>query len=319
LANTKQRGIDLEEDKLCLRCLKWKNKKHNFYKSYDKWHADGLQPFCKGCLEKDFDQDDLHSLWGILRKVDKPYYPETFQTAKDSKSKTLGKYFSVLNLNYPYDTYADSLFDKKNEQVFKDNPEQYNDENEEKKGFNPEDVEDVEFTKEEMEYLVDYWGAGYTKEEYTFLQKEYERLTSGYDSDSSYAMEMLFQEASHQRLTIKRKRENGDPVDKELKTFQELLGSANIKPSQETGANAAEQESFGTLLKKYENERPTPEPDPEWADVDGIKKYINVWFLGHLCKMLGIQNKYSEMYDEEIGKYTVDPPENDTPEEENDV
>ena len=32
-----------------------------------------------------------------------------------------------------------------------------------------------------------------------------------------------------------------------------------------------------------------PEPDEAWQDVDGIRRYINVWFLGHLCKMMGIK------------------------------
>jgi hypothetical protein len=121
-------------------------------------------------------------------------------------------------------------------------------------------------------------------------------------------MELLFQEAAQQRLTIKKRREKGDSVDKELKTLQDLLGSANIKPAQETGANAVEQATFGTLIKKYENEKPIPTPDEQWKDVDGIKKYINVWFLGHLCKMMGINNEQSTAYDKEINKYKVEAP-----------
>lgn len=55
--------------------------------------------------------------------------------------------------------------------------------------------------------------------------------------------------------------------------------------------------------------RPIPEPADEWKDVDGIVKYITVWFIGHLCHMLKIDNRYSEMYDAEIHKYTVNKPE----------
>lgn len=120
---------------------------------------------------------------------------------------------------------------------------------------------------------------------------------------------MLFQEIAHEKLSIRKAREANKPTEKLLKTLQELLGSSNIKPVQETGANATEQATFGTLIKKYENERPVPEPDPMWADVDGIKKYVQIWFLGHLCRMLGINNEYAQMYEDEISKYKVDAPE----------
>ena len=84
---------------------------------------------------------------------------------------------------------------------------------------------------------------------------------------------------------------------------------------QETGANATEQASFGTLLKRYENERPVPQPDPQWEDVDNIKIYSNL-VLGHLCRMLGINNDYSKLYDEEISKYKVETPEYEIDDEE---
>jgi len=122
---------------------------------------------------------------------------------------------------------------------------------------------------------------------------------------------VLFQEIANQRLDIKKKRQQGTGVDRELKTLQDLLGSANIKPVQETGANSTEQATFGTLIKKWENEKPVPEPLEEWEENDWIKKYVLVWFLGHLCKMMGIKNKLSEMYEEEIGKYTVEIEEED--------
>ena len=76
-----------------------------------------------------------------------------------------------------------------------------------------------------------------------------------------------------------------------MDTFQSLLGSANLKPVQNNDNALADSQSFGTLIKKFEEEKPIPEPDPEWKDVDGIVKYITVYFLGHLCKMIGIKNK----------------------------
>ena len=70
----------------------------------------------------------------------------------------------------------------------------------------------------------------------------------------------------------------------------------------------ADQNTFGTLIQKWENERPIPQPDPEFEDVDGIRRYVGAYFLGHLCKMMGIKNRYSAIYEEEMAKYTVEKP-----------
>ncbi|GAA0347063.1 hypothetical protein GCM10008931_42930 [Oceanobacillus oncorhynchi subsp. oncorhynchi] len=292
-----------DDKKQCVTCLKYKNRKSGFFISFNKWHSDGLQPYCKDCMKKFHDENNVATIKELMRLVDKPYIHERYEKAKESKKETLGEYLRMLNLNQKHATYADSVFENGDKQGVREN---HNGDIE--RGFRPEDVEDVQFTKEEMEYLIDFWGRGYSKEDYEYLQKEYESLTNAYETDSSYAMEVLFQEAAQVRLSIQKNRENGKPVDKELKTFQDLLASANVKPVQETGANSVEQNTFGTLIKKYENEDPVPEPLEEWKDVDGIKRYVQVWFLGHLCRMLGIKNKYSEIYEEEVEKHTVRPP-----------
>lgn len=289
------------DKKQCVTCLKYKNKKLSFFVSYNKWHSDGLQPYCKDCMKKYHDENNAATIKELMRLVDKPYIHETYQKAKKDKRETLGAYLTLINFNHKHATYADSVFENGDNQGVR---ETHNGEVE--RGFRPEDVEDVQFTKEEMEYLIDFWGRGYSKEDYEYLQKEYERLSNAYKTDSSYAMEVLFQEAAQVRLSIQKSRENGKPVDKELKTFQDLLGSANIKPNQETGANSVEQMSFGNFVKMWENERPISEPADEWKDVDGIGNYIKVFFLGHLCRMLGIKNRYADLYDEEMSIHTVE-------------
>ena len=63
------------------------------------------------------------------------------------------------------------------------------------------------------------------------------------------------------------------------------------------------------MINMFENERPIQKCRPEWEDVDGIVRYITVYFLGHLCKMLKINNRYSSIYEEEMAKYRVEIPE----------
>lgn len=154
------------------------------------------------------------------------------------------------------------------------------------------------------EEIIKFWGKT-NKEDLEFLESEWTNLTHRFECDT-YSTEMLFQEIALTRLDIRKKREQGANVDKELKTLQDLLGSANIKPVQDNGSANVEQMTFGTLIKKYENTKPIPEPDDEFKDPDNIMKYISIWFFGHLCKMLGINNDYSKMYEEEMQKYRVE-------------
>lgn len=228
----------------------------------------------------------------ILGVMDKPFIPELWETSEEDWSKYIPQISSLPN--YKGLSFADSQFLIS------------------KVGLEKKDCEyteeQLQITEKDMDIFRLHWGKGYELEDYLYLENEYETLINSYESDS-YAQQMLFQEIAHKRLEIQKKREQNNSTEKEVKTLQELLGSSNIKPVQETGANAAEQATFGTLIKKYENEHPIPEPDPAWKDVDGIKKYISIWFLGHLCRMLGINNDYSQMYDDEIAKYKVEAPE----------
>ena len=163
---------------------------------------------------------------------------------------------------------------------------------------------------DENKDVVHFWGEGYGNSDYEYLETEYSKMTDRYECDS-YAQETLFQDIAFQRLDIRKKRQAGLSVDKELKTLQDLLGSANIKPAQENASMASEQVTFGTLIKKYENEKPIPEPLPEWMTENWIKKYVVVWFFGSLCKMMGKPNPFKDDYDEEINKYTVKTDEED--------
>ena len=154
---------------------------------------------------------------------------------------------------------------------------------------------------------LSFWGLGFSPDDYIYLNEKYEDWTSRHECKTK-AQESIFQKICLMELQIMKAIQNGDKVDGLIKSFNDLLGSANIKPVQNKDNSLADQNTFGTLIQKWENEKPIPKPNPEWEDVDGIKRYISVYFLGHLCKMLNIKNSYSRMYEEEIARYTVDNP-----------
>ena len=101
---------------------------------------------------------------------------------------------------------------------------------------------------------------------------------------------------------------SGGKVTEAMKAFQDLLASCNLQPRQNTNDDITDQNTFGTLIKQFEQERPLPKAEPEWEDVDGIKKYIDTFFFGHLCHVVDIKNDNEEQYRKAMEQYTVKPP-----------
>ena len=96
------------------------------------------------------------------------------------------------------------------------------------------------------------------------------------------------------------------------------MDTGGIKPKQNNMDTLSEAQTFGTLIAKWENERPLPEIDPELQDVDKIGTYIDVFFRGHLAKMMGLKNGLSNLYNKYMKRYTVNKPEYEG-EEDNEV
>lgn len=157
---------------------------------------------------------------------------------------------------------------------------------------------------------VKVWGFGYSVEDYDFLNSKFSTWKSRVIIDG-IARENLVRDLCVLEL-LKNKAiqsENIDQFDKLTKTYQKTLESANLKPIQEDANDKNGEVPMGIMIQRFENEKPIPKPDPEWEDVDGIVKFITIYFLGHLCKMLNIKNKYSKIYEDEMAKYRVEVPE----------
>jgi hypothetical protein len=279
----------------CMKCgTERTSSPATYYENHNPLLSSEKLEICKICILGFIGENDgkcrLDKIYLVLAMLDKPFILETWEKCNGEWSKYIPQISTLPHFKGM--TFKDSNFGITNKKIQLSRAEQ---------DF------DTEYNDDELNALSKFWGKGIDIEDLEFLQSEYQKFINSYECDS-YAMELLFQEASQQRLSIKKLRLENKSVDKELKTLQDILGSANIKPAQESGANAVEQSTFGTLIKKYENERPIPEPDEAWKDVDGIGKYISVWFFGHFSKMLGIKNEHTDLYEKEIKKYTVDTP-----------
>lgn len=284
---------------ICSCCGKEKDEK-DYHKSDSPFNKfTGKVCVCKDCFY-DYVGDDVNKLKEALRMIDKPFlydlYKSSLEEAEKTGRKAVGAYMkNIVMPQYAGWTWDDSKFEGHEKSKIIANENIY-------ATIVNNEIDNL--SEEEIKYLKSFWGKGYSLEDLIWLQSEYEDWINRYECDSK-SMETLIQEICKQKLDINKRRDKGEKVDAQLKTLQELLGSSNLKPVQETGANAIEQESFGTLIKKFEKEKPIPEPDPAWKDVDNIGKYIRTFFFGHMARALGIENKFKDEYEEEINKYTV--------------
>lgn len=166
--------------------------------------------------------------------------------------------------------------------------------------------------------LQEFWGYGFPPEAYFDLDRRWKHWTSppnGYQyetpNEESVLKQIVLTEWKIMQETLA-----GHKTEGLLGAFDRLLGSANLKPAQTQGSSVADQNTFGVLAKIREGQHPIPEPDPEWEDVDGIKKYIYVWFYGHLAKMLKLNHSALPLYEKEMAKYRVARPESEDEDDE---
>lgn len=159
--------------------------------------------------------------------------------------------------------------------------------------------------------VVGFWGSGFTPDTYSELEQKYKAWTDTLGTLDP-AEQAIYKQICILEHTINRDSAAGKPIDKHVNALNTLLGSANLKPAQKKqDENDYELDNmpFGVGIRKWENTRPIPEPDPELQDVDKIIRYIEIWFKGHLAKMLGINNAHSKLYEDEMAKLRVERPE----------
>lgn len=275
----------------------------------------GYVPFCKKCLEHYYlekllpalEFDEARSIEMMCAICDWYYSESAFKMSKKAQatqgagilSSVYGGRRGLAQVQRYGTTYIDTITQRREEQARINNPDDA------AGNSNDPDANHIVVDPE----VIKMFGLGYLPEEYEFLDEQYNDWINRYDCQTK-AQEELFKNLAVAQLNIRaaQKARDGKAAAEAMKIFQNLLDTAQVTPKQDKGDQLAETNTFGTLIKRWEDERPIPEPDPAWADVDGIRKYINTWFLGHLCKMFRVDNDASREYEEELAKYTVDAP-----------
>ena len=295
----------------CPKCGKWKTAKA-FYSSTET--VDGIEHYaCKECLldlctdvSKDGTRiDNREKTIDTFRRLDWYFSDKDYKAQLESLAEGVGEkirstaaqQFIVMVRSLPQYRnlhYSDSEFD----------------------------IDDLDNNTEESTRIVQKtlksakkrFGNNYNKEELMFLENEYQDWTTRYPCENK-SQELLFKRVCCKELEIDNAQKNGKDTKDLDATLQNLLGSLNIKPNQKTSSELTDNLTFGQLIDKWEGEwdggKPIPEPEGEFKDPDKIGLLIDVFFKGHLSKMMGLKNAFSSTYEKFISKYTVKKPEYD--------
>lgn len=310
-------AIEMSSDTaICSRCgRKYSRRKGYFPVSYAiLYKGTGYVPVCKDCIDTMYNtylaqcNNAKDVVRQMCRKLDL-YWSESVYDVVERKSTTrtmMTQYITKINsVSYAGKSYDDTLSEEGTLWNFNQVADDVSD-------YEDSDIQQNELL-ETPEEIITFWGSGYSDEMYRELEQRRQYWMSKFPegTELDVGTEALIRQICSLELDINRDRIAGKSVDKSVNALNNLLGSANLKPTQQKadGDSAQENTPFGVWIRRWETQRPVPDPDPELEDVDGIIKYISIWFLGHLCKMLGIKNTYCRLYEEEIAKMRVDRPE----------
>ncbi len=282
----------------------------------DKRYKSGFYPICKECLQKeamDYNKqtkeytDNREKTIKVFQKLDLPFIDSVYKQALKRAQEEGGErnrksgYGHLLTMVKTLEQYRnlhfeDSEYGMDGDPAIKDTEEEIN-----------ENSRVIKSAKKRF-------GPDYSNKDLMFLETQYEDWTSRYACESK-AQELLFQRICHKQLEIEKAQRSGAETKDLDKTLQDLMASIAIKPNQSNSNALTESKSFGQLIQKWEDEyeggNPIPEPEGEFKDVDKIGLYIDVFFKGHLSKMMGLKNAFSPIYERFMKKYTVNKPQYD--------
>jgi hypothetical protein len=266
--------------------------------------GNGFLHCCKECIKKFYDQyfelykSAERSLYEMCKKIDYCFSSDAAAIAinqaigvegRHMKSDVVGYYFSkIKTTSFKNGKSATGKFADSDR--FKFDSDMIN---------IPEEKEYNETEEDRLKRLKTKWSGNYDLWEYNFLEEEMTSLLNSYEIND-YGMFAIAKDICMLQLMILKERNNGGNAISLIEARQKLFTNAKLNPVQSSGIDENDIVSFGTLIKRMENERPIPK-----ALDSGIKTYIDTFMIGHLARMEGISNTLTEKMDKELEDYTI--------------
>lgn len=289
----------------CSHCRNWKTVRA-FYESAKS--PDGIEHYaCKECIlnectdvgKNGIRSDNKEKTIETFRKLDwyfdEKVYNDLLQKISEGvgekiKSTAVQQWITMnRSINdYKFKSFSDSIFDIEDIEG-NDSPE------------------DIRIIQKTLKKAKKRFGSDYSNEDLMFLENEYQDWVSRYEC-SQKAQEETFENLSILKLMKRNAIKKGLSTKDIDKSYQDWLDTGKLKPKQNSLDTFSDAQTLGTLIQKYEETKPLPEIDPELEDVDKIGLYIDAFYRGHASKMLGLKNRFSNIYEKVMSKYTVTPP-----------
>lgn len=313
---------DKKEKRTCFYCGNDYIEK-NYYKSFGRFFDNtGKIPYCKQCIEKFYQyyfdkytnegclNPEKKAIKRVCMAMDIYYADKNYNSAMENVRKSnsdispMGQYMRIAQLSQNQDkSYETTITEEDEAELAKS-------------------LISVSKTSDSSEGKISektkkFFGNGFTDDDYEFLQEQYSDWVTRHECQTK-AQEEVFKRICFKQLEILKATRLGEDTKNLDDTFQKLLDTAKLQPKQNSGEAVSDAQTFGTLIDKWENERPLPEIDEELKDVDKIGYYINTFFKGHTCKMLNIKNAFSNLYSSMMKKFTVNKPEYNSDDEDYD-
>ena len=278
-------------------------------------------PYCKECLNKlyqnyyekykrlEYSSPERKAIERMCMVLDLYYSDKIFNSVMDQFEN--GK-FAGVPIMYLYVKNV-KMYQYRNKNYDTTIHEKYKEAKDRDSVFSIYDKDDSQ-KSEEVALGENLFGSGFSNDDYVFLYREYCDWTTRHECQTK-SQEELFKQICHARLNLLKAERAGQDTKDLMTTFLKALEAAKLQPKQNVGDAMSDAQTFGTLIDKWENTRPIPEVDDELKDVDKIGLYIDVFFRGHLSKMMGLKNGLSNIYDQFIKKYTVEKTEYDADED----
>lgn len=286
----------------CHKCGEHLSAETTFYS--DDNYASGKFPICKKCImnmveqkskKTDEPNETKESVQKVLHLMDLPYNDEFYEACiKGAGDSETG--FKEKNRKSPFATYITCL---KSLPQWKGMTWADSD-----FGMGEQDQEDIKIVQKTLKAAKKRFGNSYNNEELMFLENEYQDWQKRYPIENK-SQEVLYKQICFIQLNIDKAQRAGKDTKDLLKSLQEVMSSLQIKPSQNNSNALTEAKTFGQLIASWEENYPIPEPDEDFKDIDGISEFVDVFMRGHLAKMMGLKNGYSEKYDSYIAQYSA--------------
>lgn len=309
-----KKNIDMQQTSCCLICGKEYSNK-NFYYSKSKTHSyAGRIPYCKECIDNMY--RDYCDKYGVLGYADPErkaverlcmifdlYYSDKIYDSAlkqiddgSSTASAIAAYIRMAKLRQHQSKNYDTTLE-----------ERYNDEKYNNRPVTIYSEQDTDINNA-IDAATKLFGNGFDDNDYLYLYGQYMDWTARHECNTK-SQEETFKRICITQLQLLKADRRGEESKALNETYLKLLDAAKLQPKQNSGDTTADNQTFGTLIDKWENTRPIPETDEELRDVDNIAWYIDVFFRGHLSKMMGLKNGFSKLYDKFMKKYTVEKPE----------